>query len=57
MLKKTIATTITAVTRLCSCGKTVILSTMGTTICKCGKVVYNAKNDNNINGETTHEKA
>lgn len=59
MIKKKIATTITAVTRLCpKCGKTVTLSiTDDKTICKCGEVVHNAKNDNNINGETTHEEA
>lgn len=58
MLKKKIATVITAVTRLCKCGKTITLSiTDDKTICECGEVVYDAKNDNNINGEITHEKA
>lgn len=65
MLKKKIATTITSVTRLCSCGRTVTLAVMGKTICVCGKVIYDAKNDNdndaknnnNINGETIHEEA
>lgn len=59
MLKKKIATIITAATRLCNkCGKTVTLSTTDDkTICKCGEVVYDAKNNNSINGETTHEKA
>ena len=58
MLKKKIATIIIAATRLCKCGRTVTLSaTSDETICECGKVVYNGKNDNNINGETTHENA
>ena len=59
MLKKKIATIITAVTRLCSkCGKTVTLSTTDDkTVCECGEVIYDAKNDNSINGETIHEKA
>ncbi|MEA3340398.1 MAG: hypothetical protein U9R15_10570 [Chloroflexota bacterium] len=62
MLKKKIATTVTAVTRLCSCGKTVtIAATDSQTVCECGKVVYSAKNDennnNNINGESTHAEA
>ena len=59
MLKKKISATITAVTRLCGkCGKTVTLSTTDDkTICECGEVVYDAKNDNSINGETTHEEA
>ncbi|KKM99134.1 hypothetical protein LCGC14_1150800 [marine sediment metagenome] len=58
MLRKKVAVIITATTRLCSCGKTVILSiTDDKTICKCGKVVYDAKNDNSINGETIHEEA
>ena len=58
MLKKKIAAVITATTRLCSkCGKTVTLSaTNDKTICECGEVVYDAKNDDNINGEITHEK-
>ncbi len=59
MLKKNIATIITAATRLCSeCGKTVTLSTTADkTVCECGEVVHNVKNDNNIDGETSHEKA
>lgn len=56
MLKKKIAATITAVTRLCKCGKTVTLSTMGKTVCECGEIINDVKNDNSINGETTHEK-
>lgn len=59
MLKKKIATIITAATRLCSeCGETVILSTTtDDTVCKCGKVIHDVKNANNIDGETSHEKA
>jgi len=59
MLKKKVATIITAVTRLCdNCGKSVTLATTDAkTICKCGEVIYDVKNDNNINGETIHEKA
>lgn len=58
MLKKKIAAVITAVVRICKCGKTITLSTINDkTICECGEVVYDAKNSNNINGETTHEKA
>ncbi len=59
MLKKKIATIITAVTRSCGkCGKIVTLSTIDNkTICECGEVVYNVKNDNSINGETIHEEA
>ncbi|KKL08711.1 hypothetical protein LCGC14_2573130 [marine sediment metagenome] len=58
MLKKKVATIITAVTRLCVCGKTVTISTTtDKTICKCGEVVYDVKNDNDINGETAHEEA
>ncbi|MCK4821175.1 hypothetical protein KA005_35750 [bacterium] len=59
MLKKKIAATIIAVTKLCvKCGRTVTLSAANNkTICECGEVVYDVKNDSNINGETTHEKA
>jgi len=59
MLKKRIASTITAATRLCpGCGATITLATTDNkTICKCGEVIYDVKNDNSINGETTHEKA
>ena len=58
MIKKKIAAIITATTRLCSkCGKTVTLSATDKTICECGEVIYDAKNDNSINGETIHEKA
>lgn len=58
MLKKTIATIVTAVTRLCKCGKTVtVAATDEQTFCECGEVVCDAKNDNSINGETTHEEA
>jgi len=58
MLKKKIAALITAATRLCACGKTVTISTTDDkTVCECGEVVYDVKNDNDINGETTHEEA
>lgn len=60
MIKKKIAATITAVTRLCSkCGKIVPLSTTDDkTVCECGEVVYDVKNNNDdTNGETAHEKA
>ena len=59
MLKKRIASTITAATRLCGkCGVSVILATTDDkTICECGEVVYDVKNNNGINGETAHEKA
>ena len=59
MLKKKIAAVITATTRLCGkCNKTVTLSAIADeTICECGEVIYSGKNDNNINGETTHEEA
>ena len=60
MLKKKVATTITASTRICSkCSETVTLSATGDqTVCECGEVIYDVKNNNNnINGETAHEKA
>lgn len=50
MLKKKIAAIITTATKVCSkCGRTIVGNS---TICKCGKVIYNAKNDNKIDGET-----
>lgn len=57
MLKKKIAATITASTRICkNCGRIVVISTTDDkTICKCGEVVYDIKKDNNINGEIAHE--
>ena len=59
MLKKRIASIITAATRLCGyCGATVVLATMkDKTVCICGEVICDVKNDNNINGETAHEKS
>ncbi len=59
MIKKKIATIITASTRICGkCGKTVTLSTDNdNTVCTCGEVVHDVKNVNSINGETVHEKA
>jgi len=58
MIRKKIATMITAATRVCSkCGKTVTISaTEDKTICDCGEVVYDAKKDGKINGEITHEE-
>ena len=59
MLKKRITATITAATRLCiKCGATITPAPIGyKVICECGEVVYDAKNNNSINGETAHEKA
>jgi predicted RNA-binding Zn-ribbon protein involved in translation (DUF1610 family) len=58
MLKKKVATIITASVRLCSkCGKTVAISAIDNkTPCpKCGAVVHEEKKDTN-NGETIYEK-
>jgi len=58
MIKKKVATIITASTRLCKkCGETVTISAVGDkTLCKCGAVVHEEKNDTINNGETIHEK-
>jgi len=54
MLKKKVATTIVASTRLCKCGVEVAINPKDVvTICpKCGATVYEGKKDiGNINGE------